>query len=203
MCIQLFSIQAFKFMSEDLNPTLTKSEPQIVDDVLKITSYNVASLRSCWNKGFPAYVRESQPDILCIQETKMHLDTKEPLTDYKLPGYYGYFYHSKRKGLHGTAIYTKIKPLSVKPAPLDKDGRNITMEFDKFYLLNTYVQNAGQDLEFLDYKLNEYNPKIEKWIKELEKKKPVIWAGDLNVAHEDIDIWTPDGHDTVAGFTNQ
>lgn len=175
------------------------------DNVLKITTYNVASLRAAWNKGFPYYVKSVQPDILCIQETKMHPSAKPPVEEFKIEGYHAYFLHADRKGYAGTAIYTKIKPISVSPSDgvTDPNGRCITMEFAQFFLVNSYVVNAGQNgTPNLDYKVNVFNPQIEAHIEGLRKKKAVIWAGDLNVAHRDIDIWTTEGFESVAGFTS-
>ncbi|EAY12675.1 exodeoxyribonuclease III family protein [Trichomonas vaginalis G3] len=171
--------------------------------VIKIATWNVASLRARWKDNFTFYINSSKPDIICIQETKFHVDMKESLKNFKLDGYKGYFFHAKKAGYAGTCIYTKYKPVSVKRSFADPDGRCITMEFKNFYLINTYVVNAGEDLGRLDYKIKEWNPKIRNHIMELEKKKPVIWTGDLNVAHKPIDIWQAEGHEKIAGYTDE
>lgn len=185
---------------EEINNSLSSN------DVLKITTFNVASLRASWNKGLPFYVKSIQPDILCIQETKMHSSAKPSVEEFKIEGYHAYFLHADKKGYAGTAIYTKVKPISVKPSEgvTDPNGRCITMEFSKFYLVNSYVVNAGQNgTPNLKYKINEFNPQIEAHLENLRKKKAVIWTGDLNVAHQDIDIWTTEGLSNVAGFTKE
>ena len=177
------------------------SEFPLPKSVLKITTWNVASLQARWNDNFEAYVRTSKPDVLCVQETKF--SDKTQLGDYKIHGYKAYFFNSQaKKGYSGTAIYTKIRPISVKQSFDNNEGRCITMEFKNFYLINTYCVNAGDELKTLDKKM-KWNNDIEKCILELEKKKPVIWTGDLNVAHEPIDIWNSEGHDEIAGYTPQ
>ncbi|KAH0793946.1 exodeoxyribonuclease III [Histomonas meleagridis] len=189
----------------ETQPKDTAENKALPKDVLKIMTFNVASLRASWQHGLPFYVKNAQPDILCIQETKMHSKAKPPVEDFKLEGYHGYFNHAERKGYSGTAIYTKYKPISIEPSSgiTDPNGRCITAEFTNFYLVNSYVVNAGAQLENLQYKINTFNPQIETHIENLRKKKMVIWTGDLNVAHEDIDIWTPEGHEKVAGFTKE
>ncbi|OHT05750.1 exodeoxyribonuclease III family protein [Tritrichomonas foetus] len=177
----------------------------VPSDLLKITSWNLASLNSAWEKGLRYYIKAAQPDIFCVQETKLHDKSEHPVSYYKLPGYHAYFSHAEKKGYSGTAIYTKIQPISVKISDgiSDKNGRCITMEFSNFYLLNTYVINLGQDCQRKHEKLEVFNPEIEKHIQTLSKKKPVIWTGDLNVAHMPIDIWTTEGHESIAGYTNE
>jgi exodeoxyribonuclease-3 len=172
-------------------------------NLLKITTWNVASLRAAWRHGLELYVRRSDPDIFCIQETKMSPDAKPPITEMKLAGYHGYFLHAKKKGYSGTAIFTKIRPISVtrSPAISDENGRVITAEFSKFFLVNTYVMNAGSNLENLDNKVNTFLPELKAHLYSLRQVKPVIWTGDLNVAHRRIDIWMTDGFERVAGFT--
>lgn len=168
---------------------------------LKIVSANAASLRAAWKKGFPEFVQKSNPDILCIQETKLHENCEPNIGSFIIEGYQGYFFNCERPGLHGTAIYTKIKPVSVNISFPDDEGRCITMEFTDFYLVNTYVPNAGMKLERLKYKIETWNPRIKAHLDELSKKKTTIWTGDLNVAHEPIDIFDTKGKDKVAGYT--
>ena len=172
-------------------------------DLVKISTTNVASIRAAWKKGFRDWVKSSCPDIICVQETKLHPKASPGIETFILEGYHGYFFDSKKAGYAGTSIYTRFKPLSVLISIPDEEGRAITMEFDKFYLINTYVPNAGQKLERLDYKIKEWNPSFAAYINELKNSKPVIWTGDLNVAHKDIDIFEPKGHDKSAGFTPQ
>ena len=175
------------------------NEREIPKSILKITTWNVAALAARWNDNFESYVNTSKPDILCIQETKF--SDKTQFSKYKIKGYNAYFFNSTaRNGYSGTAIYTKYKPISVKPSFNNNEGRCITMEFDNFYLLNTYCVNAGEELKTLDKK-KKWNEDIEKCIATLEAKKPVIWTGDLNVAHMPIDIWNSEGHDEIAGYT--
>jgi exodeoxyribonuclease-3 len=121
----------------------------------------------------------------------------------KLPGYRAYFLHAKKKGYSGTAIYTKYEPLSIRKSDgiTDPNGRCITAEFSTFFLVNTYCVNAGAELENLDAKMQTFLPQLEAHIRSLRAKKRVIWTGDLNIAHQDIDIWEPDGHEKIAGFT--
>jgi exodeoxyribonuclease-3 len=181
--------------------TSAKREPPM--EILKIITFNVASLRAAWGHGLEDYVHRTKPDILLIQETKMSASAKPSIDDMVLRGYHGYFLHAKKKGYSGTAVFTKITPLSIVKTPgiSDENGRCITVEFSKFYLVNTYVVNAGQNLQFKDTKMNIFLPELRSHLESLRTKKPVIWSGDLNVAHQDIDIWMPKGHEGVAGFT--
>ena len=175
---------------------------EIECETLKIITCNVASLASAWNKGFLDYVNYDKPDIICIQETKLHKGSKTPIQNFILNEYFGYFYNSEeKKGYAGTAIYTKIKPISVQPGFKDNEGRVIQMEFTNFYLVNSYVPMAGMKLERKDYKVNTWNPKIGNLLNELCKTKPAVWCGDLNVAHMPIDIYDTKGKDKVAGYT--
>ena len=175
------------------------TDKQTPKSIIKITTWNVAALAARWNDNFESYVKTAKPDILCVQETKF--SEKTSFSKYKIPGYKAYFFNSTaRLGYSGTAIYTKYKPISVKPSFRNNEGRCITMEFKNFYLLNTYCVNAGEELKTLDKK-KKWNEDIAKCIKDLEAKKPVIWTGDLNVAHMPIDIWNSEGHDAIAGYT--
>lgn len=174
------------------------------DDVLKIATINVNSIAAASKKGFVEYIEQSKPDIFCIQETKLHKNSSPGFASYIYNGYYGYFYNSEQhKGYAGTAIYTRIKPISVRPAFNDLEGRVILMEFSKFYVLNAYVPNAGQTLDRLDYKINVWTPKLNSVINELSQTKPVILCGDLNVAHQPIDVYNTKGKEKVAGYTPQ
>lgn len=170
---------------------------------LKISTINAASLRAAWGKGLHDWALASKPDVICIQETKMHETSQPNIGAFLLDGYQGYFFDCNKPGFHGTAIYTKIKPISVKESFPDDEGRSITMEFSNFYLVNSYVPNAGQKLEKLTYKIETWNPHLKEYLDELSKTKAVIWTGDLNVAHEEIDIFDPKGKDKTAGYTPQ
>ena len=176
------------------------------NNTIKITTTNIISVRSVWERGYVEWVKSYNPDIILLQETKMYKDAKPSLENFIIPGYQGYYYDCTiGKGMHGTAMYTKIKPVSVAPSfpDFDDQGRCITMEFSNFFLINSYVPNAGRGLKKLEWKVNVWNPKMNEYINELRKKKPVVWAGDLNVAHEDIDIFRPEGHELIAGFTKE
>ena len=173
-------------------------------EVFKISTINVASINAAWGKGFLEWVENSKPDLICVQETKLHADSKPSHSSLFIDGYNGYFFDcSAKNGLHGTAVYSKIQPISVKESFNDDEGRCITIEFSKFYVVNTYVPNAGMKLEKLDWKVKTWNPKVQKHLDELRKTKPVIWTGDLNVAHQEIDIFEPAGHERTAGFTKE
>lgn len=179
---------------------------ETIENILKIITVNVASLRSAWTKGFLDYVTTNSPDIICIQETKFHDQMKEKIDAFKIKGYREYYYNcEKKKGYSGTAIFTKYEPISVSRliTDIDQEGRAIQMEFNNFYLINAYVPMVGMKVseEKLKYKVEQFNPRICQVMNELKKKKGVIYCGDLNVAHENIDIFDPKGHDKTAGFT--
>jgi exodeoxyribonuclease-3 len=133
----------------------------------------------------------------------MSADAKPPIRFYQLKGYHGYFNHAKESGYSGTAIFTKIKPLTIRKSGgiSDENGRCITAEFSHFFLVNVYVVNAGASLENLSLKTQQFLPELLAHIESLRLIKPVIWTGDFNVAHEWIDIWSTEGYDQVAGFT--
>jgi len=189
-----------------LNPGLDGSEfdfePIDTEKEMKIVSYNVGSLNASIKKGFKKYLEAENPDIICIQETKLNAPSHEiSKKDYP---YQYWTFSSVKKGYSGCAVFSKIKPLDVQygiGAPkFDEEGRNLVLEFEKYYLIATYVPNAGNKLVRLDFK-QEYNATIEKFFKKLEEKKPIIWAGDLNVSHQKIDLAKPDSNLRSAGFT--
>lgn len=167
---------------------------------MKIISWNVAGLRACLNKGFNEFFEKENADIYCLQETKV----LEEQFDYRPEGYEMYLNPADKKGYSGTLIYTKIKPLSIKynlgVDLYDHEGRLITMEFDDFYLVNQYVPNVKRDLSRLDYRM-DYEEELKKYLKELEKEKPVIVCGDFNVSHQEIDIKNAKANIGNAGFT--
>ncbi|HPA45631.1 MAG TPA: exodeoxyribonuclease III [bacterium] len=168
---------------------------------MKLISWNVNGIRAVLGKGFLDFVKTAQPDVLCLQETRAMPDQ----VDLPLPGYFPYWNPAERKGYSGTAVFTKQKPLSAfygmnKPEHYT-EGRMITLEFPDYYLVNVYTPNAGRELERLAYRTKEWDPAFLFYVKELEKKKPVIFCGDLNVAHKEIDLADPKGNEGNAGFT--
>lgn len=169
---------------------------------MKLISWNVNGLRACISKGFDVFFKEINADIFCIQETKMQEEQAENI---KYEGYYRYMNSAEKKGYSGTAIFTKIKPINVifglGIEEFDHEGTVITLEFDKFYLINCYTPNSKKDLERLEYRMR-WEDSIRKHICKLNKVKPVIYCGDLNVAHKEIDIKNPKTNHFSAGFTD-
>ena len=167
---------------------------------MKLVSWNVNGIRACLNKGFDGFFRNVNADIFCIQETKC----QEGQVDLKYEGYESFWNSAEKKGYSGTAVFTKIKPLSVKYGigieEHDKEGRVITIEFDKFFLVNIYTPNSKRELERLDYR-QVWEDEIRKYLLNLNKTKPVIMCGDLNVAHKEIDLKNPKTNTHNAGFT--
>jgi exodeoxyribonuclease III len=179
-------------------------------------AWNVNSLKNIVrNDNFHAFIKKESPTILGLGETKLNGSPKEEeflqTLDAEFPEYpYKYYNTSKaRKGYAGTAIWSKVEPISVQYDTHTQDhehsqeGRVITLEFPKFYVVHVYTPNAGQDLKRHPYRVDEWDPDFHRFLKKLEKKKPVIIGGDLNVAHEDIDIFKPDTHHQSAGFTDE
>lgn len=168
----------------------------------KLISWNVNGLRACVNKGFLEYFKEVDADIFCIQESKL----QEGQIDLNLEGYKSYWNYAEKKGYSGTAVFTKEEPLNVKIGlgieEHDNEGRVITLEYNEFYLVNVYTPNSKQGLERLDYRM-VWEDAFRKYLKELEEKKPVIVCGDLNVAHNDIDLKNPKTNRKNAGFTDE
>ena len=170
---------------------------------MKIVSWNVNGIRACIKNGFKESVKSINPDILCLQETK--LSDKFQLEMPELP--IGTWNNAERKGYSGTAILSKQNPISssigIGIAEHDKEGRVITLEFGDFYLVNVYVPNSGRGLTRLDYR-QEWDKDFLSYLKKLEKKKPVIACGDLNVAHKEIDLKNPKSNwNKTAGFTEK
>lgn len=168
---------------------------------MKMVSWNVNGFRACLNKGFPEIFSEINADIFCIQETKMQPDQ----ADFSPEGYTKYFYSAIKKGYSGTAVYTKQKPLSVTYGIKDKhndEGRVITCEFDKFYLICCYTPNAQNELKRIDYRM-EFEDDMRNYMIELNKTKPVILCGDLNVAHQEIDLKNSKSNRGNAGFSDE
>ena len=169
---------------------------------MKIVSWNVAGLRACLNKGLDRFVAEDKADIYCFQETKI---TEEENPFHPL-GYREYLYPAEKKGYSGTMIYSKVEPLSVKygidDLEYDSEGRTITLEFEDFYLVNCYVPNSKRGLLRLDSRMR-FEELMKKYLLDLKSKKNVIYCGDLNVAHEEIDIKNPSTNHFSAGFTDE
>ena len=168
----------------------------------KLISWNVNGLRACVKKGFLAFFNDVNADIFCVQETKL----QEGHIDLDLPGYYDYWNYAQKKGYSGTAVFTKEKPLSVKAGigieEHDTEGRVLTLEYDNFYLVNVYTPNSQQKLARLDYRM-VWEDVFRNYLKELEKNKPVIVCGDLNVAHKEIDLKNPSSNRKNAGFSDE
>lgn len=169
---------------------------------MKLISWNVNGLRACVDKGFMDFFKEADADIFCIQESKL----QEGQITLDLPGYYQYWNYAQKKGYSGTALFTKKEPLNVTYGigveEHDKEGRVITAEFEDFYMVTVYVPNSQRELTRLDYRM-AWEEAFLSYILELEKKKPVIYAGDLNVAHQEIDLKNPKTNHHNAGFTDE
>ena len=169
---------------------------------MKFISWNVNGIRACKDKGFLDFFFKEDADIFCLQETKM----QEGQLELDLPGYFQYWNYAEKKGYSGTAIFTKHKPLNVTYGmgieEHDKEGRIITLEYDNFFFLTCYTPNSKQELERLDYRM-VWEDDFLKYINKLNEKKPVVFCGDLNVAHEEIDLKNPKTNHHNAGFTDE
>ncbi len=169
---------------------------------MKLISWNVNGIRAVLQKGFLEFVKTHDPDVLCIQETKAHQEQ----VGLDLPGYGQYWNAAKKKGYAGTALFTKKKPLHVTCdmgiPEHDGEGRVICAEFPTFNLVNVYTPNAQRELTRLDYR-QRWDADFRAYLKRLEKKKPVVFCGDLNVAHEEIDLARPKQNVGNAGFTDE
>lgn len=171
---------------------------------MKMFSWNVNGLRAAINKGFTDFLKKYQPDILCLQEIKAN----ESQVDAVFADGYGAHWNSAlKKGYSGTLILTRHTPLSVTNGigkkKHDHEGRVITLEFEDYHLVNVYTPNAQNELRRLDYREREWDVDFLKYIKKLDKQKPVVFCGDLNVAHKEIDIARPDANRRNAGFTDE
>ncbi len=169
---------------------------------MKFISWNVNGLRACVQKGFLDYLKETDADFFCIQESKL----QEGQIALELPGYHQYWNYAEKKGYSGTAIFTKYEPLSVSYGlgieEHDKEGRVITLEYDSFYLVTCYTPNSQNELKRLPYRM-QWEDAIHAYLKELDAKKPVIYCGDLNVAHKEIDLKNPKTNRKSAGFSDE
>lgn len=169
---------------------------------MKLISWNVNGIRACVNKGFEEFFRKIDADIFCIQETKC----QPGQIDLEFEGYTSYWNSAEKKGYSGTAIFTKQKPMQVQYGigieEHDKEGRVITLEYENFYMVNIYTPNSKRELERLDYR-QIWEDEIRKYLLNLNSKKPVIMCGDLNVAHQEIDLKNPKTNKGNAGFTDE
>lgn len=169
---------------------------------MKLISWNVNGLRAIYKKGFIDIFNSLDADIFCIQETKM----QEGQIELDLDGYYEYYNYAERKGYSGTAIFTKKEPINVSYGigieEHDKEGRVITLEFEEFYMVNCYTPNSGRELARLEYRMT-WEEEFRKYLEKLDKIKPVIICGDLNVAHKEIDLKNPKSNRKNAGFTDE
>lgn len=168
----------------------------------KLISWNVNGLRACVGKGFTDVFRQMDADIFCVQETKL----QEGQISLDLPGYYDYWNYAQKKGYSGVAMWTKDKPLNVSYGigieEHDKEGRVITAEYEDYYMLTCYTPNSQQERARMSYRMS-WEEEWLKYIKKLDKKKPVIFCGDLNVAKEEIDLKNPKTNHDSAGFTDE
>ena len=169
---------------------------------MKFISWNVNGLRACEGKGFRDIFNELDADFVCLQETKL----QEGQIDLQFPGYESYWDYAEKKGYSGTAIFTRHKPLSVARGlgidAHDHEGRAVTLEFEQFYLVTAYVPNSQDGLRRLDYRMT-WEDDFRAYLKSLDERKPVVVCGDLNVAHQEIDLKNPKSNRRNAGFTDE
>lgn len=169
---------------------------------MKLISWNVNGLRACAQKGFFDFFRDQQADIFCLGETKMQPEQ----ADFDLSGYHVYWNSAEKKGYSGTAVFSRIEPLSVRYGlgidQHDREGRAITLEYEDFYLVNVYVPNSQDGLKRLDYRM-QWEDDFRAYVTALDAQKPVIICGDMNVAHTEIDLKNPKTNRRNAGFTDE
>ena len=169
---------------------------------MKLISWNVNGLRACVTKGFMDYFNKADADVFCLQETKL----QEGQIELDLPGYRQYWYSAEKKGYSGTALFTRTEPISVSFGigieEHDHEGRVITAEFDDFYVVTCYTPNSKRELLRLDYRM-VWEDAMREYLKKLDRTKPVIMCGDLNVAHNEIDLKNPKTNRRNAGFTDE
>jgi len=169
---------------------------------MRLVSWNVNGIRACVQKGFLDFFKEIDADIFCIQESKMQAGQ----LDLELEGYHQYWNYAEKKGYSGTAIFTKKEPISVSYGigieEHDKEGRVITLEFDDFYMITVYTPNSQNELARLPYRMT-WEDAFLAYLKKLEETKPVVFCGDLNVAHKEIDLKNPKTNRKNAGFTDE
>ena len=169
---------------------------------MKFISWNVHGFRACLDKGFAEFFKEADADFFSIQESKM----QPGQADFAPEGYHQYWYSADKKGYSGTAVFAKKEPISVQYGlgidEHDHEGRAITLEYEDFYLLNVYTPNAQRELARLDYRM-QWEDALRGYIKALDEKKPVIYCGDLNCAHNEIDLKNPKTNRRSAGFSDE
>ena len=169
---------------------------------MKLISWNVNGLRACRDKGFMDFFKEVDADVFCLQETKL----QEGQIELDMPGYHQYWNYAEKKGYSGTAIFTKKEPISVRNGigveEHDHEGRVITAEFEEFYVVTVYTPNSQRELTRLAYRM-QWEEAFLQYLKKLEETKPVIFCGDLNVAHKEIDLKNPKTNRKNAGFTDE
>ena len=169
---------------------------------MKLISWNVNGFRACLNKGFEDFFKAEDADFFCIQETKMQPGQAEFIT----PDYHQYWYSAEKKGYSGTAIFAKHEPISVTYGlgveEHDHEGRAITLEYENFYLLCVYTPNSQRELTRLDYRMT-WEDALREYMQTLDSKKPVIYCGDLNVAHQEIDLKNPKTNRGNPGFSDE
>ena len=173
---------------------------------MKLISWNVNGLRAVVTKGFANFFNEAQADIFCLQETKMQEEQIDENIEKIFNGYHAYWNSAIKKGYSGTAVFSKVEALNVTYGigieEHDQEGRVITLEFEKFYLVNCYTPNSKRELERLDYRMVWEN-EFRNYLLELNATKPVVLCGDLNVAHKEIDLKNPKSNRRNAGFTDE
>ncbi len=169
---------------------------------MKLISWNVNGLRACVGKGFSEFFEAADADFFCLQETKL----QEGQIDLEFEGYRSYWNYAEKKGYSGTAIFTKREPVSVTyglgSPEFDNEGRVITLEYDNYYVVTCYTPNSKQDLSRIPYRM-EWEDAIREYLIGLDKKKPILYCGDLNVAHKEIDLKNPSTNHHNAGFTDE
>ncbi len=169
---------------------------------MKLVSWNVNGLRACMGKGFLDFLRDADADVVCLQETKMQREQ----ADFSIDGYEEYWNSAVKKGYSGTAVFTRQTPLAVSfglgVPEHDTEGRVITAEYPDFYLVNVYTPNSRRELTRLSYRM-EWEDAFREYLKALDQKKPVIACGDMNVAHQEIDLKNPKTNQQNAGFTKE
>ncbi len=169
---------------------------------MRLISWNVNGLRACVGKGFLDFFHEIDADIFCVQETKL----QEGQIDLDLPGYYQYWNYAVKKGYSGTAVFTRQEPIAVTYGlgieEHDQEGRVITLEFEDFYFVTVYTPNSQNELKRLDYRMT-WEDAFRAFLMQLDEKKPVVVCGDMNVAHQPIDLKNPASNHHNAGFTDE
>lgn len=169
---------------------------------MKLISWNVNGLRACMGKGFPEFVTEAEPDLLCLQETKLQAGQLE----LELSGYRQYWNYAEKKGYSGTAVFSRREPLTVTyglgQEEHDREGRLITLEFEDFFLVTVYTPNAQEKLARIDYRLR-WEEAFREQLVRLDGRKPVVICGDMNVAHQEIDLKNPGPNRGNAGFSDE